>query len=112
MADETERKKEFKTTVDGIPVNRVYKPTDLEAFPRDASLPGEYPFTRNIMPAGYRSRLWTMRQYSGFATVEETNKRYKYLYQQGNSGFSVAFHLPTQMGYDSDHPLAWGEVGR
>ncbi len=112
MAEELERKKEFMTTVDGTIVNRVYTPGDLGELRQDASLPGEYPFTRNIMPAGYRSRLWTMRQYSGFATVEETNRRYKYLYQQGQTGFSVAFHLPTQMGYDSDHPLTVGEVGR
>lgn len=112
MAEELERKKEFMTTVDGTIVNRVYTPGDLGEPRQDASLPGEYPFTRNIMPAGYRSRLWTMRQYSGFATVEETNRRYKYLYEQGNTGFSVAFHLPTQIGYDSDHPLSEGEVGR
>ena len=111
MAEE-ERKKEFRTTVDGTIVEPVYTLGDLAGPEADNSLPGEYPFTRNIMPAGYRTRLWTMRQYSGFATVEETNQRYKYLYQQGNTGFSVAFHLPTQMGYDSDHPLAAGEVGR
>jgi methylmalonyl-CoA mutase N-terminal domain/subunit len=107
--DKSERKKEFKTTVDGIPVKRAYGPADENA---DGSLPGEFPFTRHIMPNGYRGRLWTMRQYAGFATVEETNRRYKYLYQQGNTGFSVAFHLPTQEGYDSDHPLAAGEVGK
>ncbi len=112
MAEERELKKEFKTTVDGIQVNRVYTPADLPESGRDTSLPGEYPFTRHIMPAGYRSRLWTMRQYAGFATVEETNRRYKYLYEQGQTGFSVAFHLPTQIGYDSDHPLAAGEVGK
>jgi len=112
MTQQQERKQEFTTTVDGTVVNRVYTPADLAESDQDGSLPGEYPFTRNIMPAGYRTRLWTMRQYSGFATVEETNKRYKYLYEQGQTGFSVAFHLPTQMGYDSDHPLAAGEVGR
>ena len=112
MAGQRERKSEFRTTVDGIMAKRVYTPDDLKEDRRDNSLPGEYPFTRNIMPAGYRTRLWTMRQYSGFATVEETNRRYKYLYEQGNTGFSVAFHLPTQIGYDSDHPLAAGEVGR
>ena len=111
MAEE-ERKQEFRTTVDGTVVKQVYTPGDLAGSELDNSLPGEYPFTRNIMPAGYRTRLWTMRQYSGFATVEETNRRYKYLFEQGNTGFSVAFHLPTQMGYDSDHPLAAGEVGR
>ncbi len=112
MKEELERKKVFTTTVDGTVVKRVYTPSDSEGFKPDTSLPGEYPFTRHVWPAGYRSRLWTIRQYSGFATVEETNKRYKYLYQQGNTGFSVAFHLPTQMGYDSDHPLAAGEVGK
>ncbi|MGD8501582.1 MAG: methylmalonyl-CoA mutase family protein [Phycisphaerales bacterium] len=112
MADLKERKKEFKTTVDGIVVDRVYTADEIPENEIDASPPGEYPFTRNIMPAGYRTRLWTMRQYAGFATVEETNKRYKYLYEQGQTGFSVAFHLPTQMGYDSDHPLALPEVGR
>ena len=107
--DKSERKKEFKTTVDGIPVKRVYGPEEGNA---DTSLPGEFPFTRHIMPNGYRGRLWTMRQYAGFATVEETNRRYKYLYKQGKTGFSVAFHLPTQEGYDSDHPLSAGEVGK
>jgi len=112
MTEMEERKKEFRTTVDGIAVNRAYTPDDISENEIDASLPGEYPFTRNIMSTGYRTRLWTMRQYAGFATVEETNRRYKYLYQQGQTGFSVAFHLPTQMGYDSDHPLALPEVGR
>jgi len=109
----TERKKVFTTTVDGTVVNRVYTPADLaELRQEDNGLPGEYPFTRHIMPTGYRGRLWTMRQYAGFATVEETNRRYKYLYEQGQTGFSVAFHLPTQEGYDSDHPLSTGEVGK
>jgi len=108
-----ERKEEFRTTVDGFVVNRVYTPADLEGLNQeDIGLPGKYPFTRHIMPSGYRSRLWTMRQYAGFGTVEETNERYKYLYEQGQTGFSVAFHLPTQEGYDSDHPLATGEVGK
>jgi len=108
-----ERKKEFGTTVDGIVVSRVYTLADLEGLKQgESGLPGEYPFTRHIMPTGYRGRLWTMRQYAGFGTVEETNERYKYLYKQGQTGFSVAFHLPTQEGYDSDHPLASGEVGK
>ncbi len=108
-----ERKDVFTTTVDGAEIKRVYTPADLaEARIEAPPLPGEYPFTRHIMPSGYRGRLWTMRQYSGFATVDETNKRYKYLYEQGQTGFSVAFHLPTQEGYDSDHPLATGEVGK
>jgi methylmalonyl-CoA mutase N-terminal domain/subunit len=108
----TERKKEFRTGVDGIVVNRVYTSADLKGIREDVVLPGEYPFTRHIMPTGYRGRLWTMRQYAGFGTVEETNERYKYLYRQGQTGFSVAFQLPTQEGYDSDHPLAAGEVGK
>jgi methylmalonyl-CoA mutase N-terminal domain/subunit len=109
----TEWKKEFRTTVDGTVVNRVYTAADLKGLrEEDIALPGEYPFTRHIMPTGYRGRLWTMRQYAGFGTVEQTNERYKYLYQRGQTGFSVAFHLPTQEGYDSDHPLASGEVGK
>ncbi len=109
----TERKKEFRTTVDGTVVRRIYTPSDLEGLTEeDISLPGEFPFTRHIMPTGYRGRLWTMRQYAGFGTVEDTNQRYKYLYEHGQTGFSVAFHLPTQEGYDSDHPLSAGEVGK
>jgi len=107
-----ERKEEFRTTIDGLLVNSVYTEDDIADSPKDSSLPGDYPFTRHVMKTGYRGRLWTMRQYAGFATVEETNRRYRYLYQQGNTGFSVAFHLPTQEGYDSDHPLSIGEVGK
>jgi methylmalonyl-CoA mutase N-terminal domain/subunit len=113
LEEMAERKKEFTTTVGGIVVKRVYTPVDTEGLrSEDIGLPGKYPFTRHIMPTGYRGRLWTMRQYAGFATVEETNRRYKYLYDQGQTGFSVAFHLPTQEGYDSDHSLSTGEVGR
>jgi len=108
-----ERKPEFRTTVDGTVVERVYTPDDLAGLNQeDIGLPGEYPFTRHIMPNGYRGRLWTMRQYAGFGTVDETNERYKYLYKQGQTGFSVAFQLPSQEGYDSDHPLSIGEVGK
>ncbi len=111
--EKAERKREFRTTVGGTVVKQVYTPTDvITCREEDIPLPGEYPYTRHIMPTGYRTRLWTMRQYAGFATVEETNKRYQYLYEQGQTGFSVAFHLPTQEGYDSDHPLSQGEVGR
>src|SRR5687767_873430 len=78
----------------------------------DLGFPGEFPFTRGIQPAMYRSRLWTIRQYAGFGTAAESNARYRYLLSQGVSGLSVAFDLPTQMGYDSDHVLAQGEVGR
>jgi len=112
MAEEKERKEKFLTTVDGLSVKAAYTAEDLKGFEPDNSLPGEYPYTRHVRPNGFRSRLWTMRQYAGFGTVEETNKRYKYLFDQGNTGFSVAFHLPTQIGYDSDHPLSAGEVGK
>ena len=78
----------------------------------EPGFPGEYPFTRGIQPTMYRSRLWTMRQYAGFGAASESNVRYKYLLEQGVTGLSIAFDLPTQMGYDSDHPLAEGEVGR
>ena len=89
-------------------------PEDLVAFDpeRDLSFPGEFPFTRGIQPTMYRGRLWTMRQYAGFGTASESNQRYRYLLSQGVSGLSVAFDLPTQIGYDSDHNLASGEVGR
>src|SRR4029453_6243359 len=79
---------------------------------RDLGRPGEYPFTRGVKPTMYRSRLWTMRQYAGFATAEETNRRFRYLLEQGQTGLSVAFDLPTQMGYDSDAPQAGGRRGR
>src|ERR687893_1363092 len=89
-------------------------PEDLTAFDpeRDLGFPGEFPYTRGIQPTMYRGRLWTMRQYAGFGTAAESNRRYRYLLSQGVSGLSVAFDLPTQIGYDSDHPLAAGEVGR
>lgn len=108
-----ERKKEFQTT-SGIPIQRIYTPVDIAEmdYLRDLSLPGEYPFTRGVQPTMYRGRFWTMRQYAGFGTAEDTNKRYRYLLDQGQTGLSVAFDLPTQIGYDSDHPLAQGEVGK
>jgi methylmalonyl-CoA mutase N-terminal domain/subunit len=100
----------------GIEVKPVYGPQDLEAigfnYEEDLGDPGQYPFTRSIHPQGYRSRAWTTRQYTGFGTPEETNKRFKYMIDHGQTGLNVAFDLPTQMGYDSDHPLALGEVGR
>ena len=108
-----ERKERFET-LSGIPVERVYTPSS--AFECDYAeglgLPGEYPYTRGVQPTMYRGRLWTMRQYAGFASAEESNKRYKYLLEQGQTGLSVAFDLPTQIGYDSDHPMAQGEVGK
>jgi methylmalonyl-CoA mutase, N-terminal domain len=100
-------------TDSGIPVRPVYGPGDAPADPeRDLGEPGGYPFTRGVYPTMYRGRLWTMRQYAGFGTAEETNQRYLYLLERGQTGLSVAFDLPTQMGYDSDHPMAAGEVGR
>ncbi|MCL5981057.1 MAG: methylmalonyl-CoA mutase family protein [Firmicutes bacterium] len=108
-----ERKQEFKTDSD-IPVERLYTPVDTAglSYEGDLGLAGEYPFTRGVQPTMYRGRLWTMRQYAGFGTAEETNRRFKYLLEQGQTGLSVAFDLPTQIGYDSDHQLARGEVGK
>jgi methylmalonyl-CoA mutase N-terminal domain/subunit len=108
-----ERLPEF-TTVSGMPIERLYTPMDVEDldYARDLGFPGEFPFTRGVYATVYRGRLWTMRQYAGFGTAEESNQRYKYLLEQGQTGLSVAFDLPTQIGYDSDHPLASGEVGR
>ncbi|KHO62762.1 methylmalonyl-CoA mutase [Thermoanaerobacter sp. YS13] len=108
-----ERREKFETS-SGIEIKRLYTPLDLEEFDYNEKLgfPGEYPFTRGIQPTMYRGRFWTMRQYAGFATAEESNKRYKYLLEQGQTGLSIAFDLSTQIGYDSDHPLAEGEVGK
>jgi methylmalonyl-CoA mutase N-terminal domain/subunit len=108
-----ERRETFETT-SGIELNRVYTPLDLEGFDYFDNLgfPGEYPFTRGVQPTMFRGRFWTMRQYAGFATAEETNKRYRYLLDHGQTGLSMAFDLPTQIGYDSDHPLSEGEVGK
>lgn len=108
-----ERQAEFKTA-SGLPVKRLYTPDDTAGldYDRDLGYPGEAPFTRGVQPTMYRGRLWTMRQYAGYGTAEESNRRYKYLLAQGQTGLSVAFDLPTQMGYDSDHPLAAGEVGK
>jgi methylmalonyl-CoA mutase N-terminal domain/subunit len=96
------------TTISGVPIDPLYGPEPLA----DLSAPGEFPYTRGIHETMYRGRLWTMRQFSGFATPEETNRRYHYLLQQGQTGLSVAFDLPTLMGYDADHALAEGEVGK
>lgn len=107
-----ERLKEFKTA-SGIPAERVALPEMLdEKYLTKLGFPGQYPFTRGIQPTMYRGRLWTMRQYAGFSTAEESNKRYRYLLSQGTTGLSVAFDLPTQIGYDSDHLMSRGEVGR
>jgi methylmalonyl-CoA mutase N-terminal domain/subunit len=100
-------------TPSGLPVDVTYGPWSVTgSYQEKLGLPGEYPYTRGIYPAMYRGKLWTMRQYAGFATAEESNRRYRYLLAQGQTGLSVAFDLPTQIGYDSDHPLAQGEVGR
>jgi methylmalonyl-CoA mutase N-terminal domain/subunit len=100
-------------TDSGIEIEATYGPESLEGWSpeRDLGRPGEYPFTRGVHPQMYRDRLWTMRQYSGFGTAEQTNRRFKFLLERGQTGLSVAFDLPTQMGYDADHPLAEGEVG-
>ena len=108
-----ERKERFEGS-SGIEVKPLYTPLDVEHidYLSDLGFPGEYPYTRGVQPTMYRGRFWTMRQYAGFATAEESNRRYKYLLEQGQTGLSVAFDLPTQIGYDSDHELSAGEVGK
>lgn len=109
----SEAKSKFET-LSGLPVKPLYTPSDLSEFDylRDLGSPGQYPFTRGIQPDMYRGRYWTMRQYAGFGSAEDTNRRFRYLLERGQTGLSVAFDLPTQIGYDSDHPLAMGEVGK
>ncbi len=113
LAKRPERKKSFQT-VSLKEVDRLYTPVDVEGvdFSEDISFPGEFPYTRGIHPTGYRGKLWTMRQFAGFSTPEETNARFKYLLQEGQTGLSVAYDLPTLMGYDADSPLSEGEVGK
>lgn len=108
-----ERKANF-TTGGGIPLKRTYTPEDVNAvdYAKDLGFPGVFPYTRGVQPTMYRGRFWTMRQYAGFATAEDSNKRYRYLLSQGTTGLSVAFDLPTQIGYDSDDPMAVGECGK
>lgn len=108
-----ERKAKF-TTGSGIPIQRTYTPEDVNTldYSKDLGFPGSYPYTRGVQPTMYRGRFWTMRQYAGFATAEDSNKRYRYLLSQGTTGLSVAFDLPTQIGYDSDDPMAVGECGK
>ena len=108
-----ERQERFEIS-SGTEIEPLYAPEDLTGrdYNEAVGYPGEYPFTRGIQPTMYRGRLWTMRQYAGFASAEESNKRYRYLLEQGQTGLSIAFDLPTQIGYDSDHPLAQGEVGK
>ena len=106
-------KKDF-TTVSGMEVNPLSTPNDVADLDlgRDLAFPGEFPYTRGIHPAGYRGKLWTMRQFAGFGTAKSTNERFHYLLAQGNTGLSTAFHLPTLYGYDSDHQYSAGEVGK
>lgn len=113
LAKRPERKDAFLNTSE-IPLKRLYTPVETANFDylEELGFPGEYPFTRGVQPTMYRGRFWTMRQYAGFASAEDTNKRYRFLLEQGQTGLSVAFDLPTQIGYDSDHPLAQGEVGK
>lgn len=110
IAKYPERKDSFKTT-SGIKVPRVALPGEQD-YLKDLGFPGQYPFTRGVQPTMYRGRFWTMRQYAGYASAEESNERYRYLLEQGQTGLSVAFDLPTQIGYDSDDPIAAGEVGK
>src|SRR5467141_123294 len=112
-ATPAERKEHF-TTLSGLPIDRLYAEKNLAGWNPDDALgyPGEYPFTRGIYPTMYRGRFWTMRQYAGFGSAAESNQRYRYLLSKGQAGLSVAFDLPTQIGMDSDHPLALGEVGK
>jgi methylmalonyl-CoA mutase N-terminal domain/subunit len=109
-----ERKEEFVTDTGGQPVDRLYTPADLDDFEyqEDLGFPGDEPYTRGVYSTGYRGRLWTMRQYAGMGTAEETNERFNYLLSEGQTGLSMAFDLPTQMGYDSDDSMAAGEVGK
>ena len=107
-----ERREKFETS-SGIEVPRVAMPEEeVKDYAEKLGMPGEYPYTRGVQPTMYRSRFWTMRQYAGFSTAEESNKRYRYLLAQGQTGLSVAFDLPTQIGYDADDPIAQGEVGK
>ncbi len=111
--DKFKERRERFTTSSGIEVPRLSLPGEADSpYPDRLGFPGEYPFTRGVQPTMYRSRFWTMRQYAGFGTAEETNQRYRYLLQNGQTGLSVAFDLPTQIGYDADDPIAHGEVGK
>ena len=107
-----DRRSQFITT-SSSPVHELYTPLDIADldYDRDLGLPGEYPFTRGVHPTMYRGRMWTMRMFAGFGTAEETNRRFHYLLDQGQTGLSIAFDLPTLMGYDSDAPEALGEFG-
>jgi methylmalonyl-CoA mutase N-terminal domain/subunit len=106
-------REELRSTISGLPVEPLYGPGDVDLdYERDLGAPGEFPFTRGVYPSMYRGRLWTMRQFAGFGTAAETNERFHYLLEHGQTGLSTAFDMPTLMGYDSDHPRSLGEVGR
>src|SRR5947199_6437271 len=100
------------STMSGVEVEPLYTSAALDAAGYEEEFPGEFPYTRGIHPSGYRGRLWTMRQFAGFGTARQTNERFHYLLDHGQTGLSVAFHLPTLYGYDSDHPASNGEVGK
>jgi methylmalonyl-CoA mutase N-terminal domain/subunit len=109
----TTRPRELRSTISGVENEPLYTPESVEVdYERDLGLPGEFPFTRGVYASMYRGRLWTMRQFAGFGTAEETNERFRYLLEHGQTGLSTAFDMPTLMGYDSDHPRSLGEVGR
>lgn len=114
MKTTTKERLEKFTTVSNMPIKRLYTPQDIkdQDYLKDIGLPGQYPFVRGAHPAMYRERLWTMRQFAGYGTAGDTNQRFKYLLEEGQTGLSVAFDIPTLMGYDSDHPRSKGEVGR
>src|SRR6201993_5308618 len=108
-----ERQGELFSTISGVENEPLYWPENVDVdYQRDLGFPGAYPFTRGVYPSMYRGRLWTMRQFAGFGTAEETNARFRYLLEHGQTGLSTAFDMPTLMGYDSDHPRSEGEVGR
>ncbi|GIS93012.1 MAG: hypothetical protein CM1200mP22_02490 [Dehalococcoidia bacterium] len=110
-----ERRDNFQTD-SGLVIGSLYSPEDLQRqgldYDNDLGYPGEFPYTRGVQPNTYRGRVWTMRQYSGYGTAADTNERFRYLLENGQTGLSIAFDLPTQIGYDSDHVLANGEVGK
>ena len=108
-----EREGELFSTISGLENEPLYTAADVEVdHDRDLGYPGVFPFTRGVYPSMYRGKLWTMRQFAGFGTAEETNERFRYLLEHGQTGLSTAFDMPTLMGYDSDHPRSLGEVGR
>ena len=112
-ATEDRRTDELRSTMSGVEIDELYSPENVAIDPeRDLGRPGAFPFTRGVYPTMYRGRLWTMRQFAGFGTAEETNARFRYLLEHGQTGLSTAFDMPTLMGYDYDHSSAEGEVGK